>query len=627
MKSRNQFLNPVSKLIDNSSFSLENNDFWYYILYSLFQESNHTDELDLFFEKSPLFSSKFKDAVGFKPRFSLNESLSSSYLTPFHLSLFQFDTDSKSKGQFFTPKPISEFIITKSIKYVLKDRSREAGSSNLESLRYADIACGTGNLLIPLLTNLYEIFLQNEENKNGNFLELVSKNIYCFDIDPNAVWISKLRTLLFLSNYFPDKSLPTELNNFQIGNSLIDPEFIKQRFSEEEEFQTPLKGFYKPIPLLSKNNLSFDLILSNPPYMCYGLRNAQRYQADFKKYLRDRFVSAEYKLSLYSIFMERSIELLDYLGILGIITPDSHLLGRYYSKIRDYLLNNSEILDISLLGFEPFRNVTLGRPTISFFKKIENEKKTEKRDAFIVRWIPDIESLDAKNWEEHTNFQSKFSSYPHNRFHLLFNHQDEKFISDWKNRSKCSISDIASIHTGVRSKVGKNNIISKSNKGKTWKRGIISGSQVNSFFVDYRGDWIDINPTILWSGGFEKDIIENPKILIRQTGFQIITSVDIEGYYHLNNCHSLSPKEKEFNLYALSVVLNSDEFRTAYHIMSMEKGRALAQVDIEFLLKMQIPLLDDSQEKILENFYFKQMKIMKAKVKSMNYSLFDLIDL
>ena len=260
----------------------------------------------------------------------------------------------------------------------------------------------------------------------------------------------------------------------------------------------------------------------------------------------------------------------------------------------------------------------------SFFRKTDHSMKREG-DSFIVRWIPDFETFDNESWEEHINFQNKFASYPHNRFHLFFNKKDEEFISEWSNKSASNIGDISTIHTGVRSKVGKKNIISKTNKGKTWKRGIISGSQVRPFFLDYQGDWIDINPSILWSGGFDESIIENPKILIRQTGFQITTCVDKESYYHLNNCHSLSPKERSVNLYALSVILNSDEFRKAYHILSMEKGRALAQVDIEFLLKMKIPIFNTLQEKRLEKFYFKQKEHAKKKRNLDDYSLFEII--
>jgi hypothetical protein len=170
---------------------------------------------------------------------------------------------------------------------------------------------------------------------------------------------------------------------------------------------------------------------------------------------------------------------------------------------------------------------------------------------------------------------------------------------------------MVSIHTGVRSKISQKNIISHKQKNSTWKKGIISSSQVKPFFVDYQNHWININPTILWSGGFDKEVNENPKLIMRQTGYKIISAVDLDGYYHLNNCHSISPKDKETNLFAFGAILNSIEFNRLYHILSIEKGRTFAQIDIEFLLKL--PLMDFSpeDEKKLEQQYIKLNKSAK----------------
>ncbi|MHA2308814.1 MAG: TaqI-like C-terminal specificity domain-containing protein, partial [Candidatus Heimdallarchaeaceae archaeon] len=210
--------------------------------------------------------------------------------------------------------------------------------------------------------------------------------------------------------------------------------------------------------------------------------------------------------------------------------------------------------------------------------------------------------------------------------HLFFNSEDEKFVSEWNDLSTQRIQDIATIHTGLRSKIGQKNIVSKSQKSPTWKRGIISSSQVKPFFLDFQDHWINIDPSILWSGGFDKEVNENPKIIVRQTGYHIISCVDLEGYYHLNNCHSISPKKEKTNLYVLATILNSLEFNRLYHILSIEKGRALAQIDIEFLLKMPILSLTEEDENMLEKFYFSQNRTAKKQESFTSYSLGDLIE-
>ena len=521
--------------------------------------------------------------------YSLNENNSANHLTPFHLSFYKEQISSaKKKGSFFTPSYISDFIIEKSLSFLLSKKA-----DILEQI-FGDIACGSGNLLLSLLYQLCNILSEDKKKSKQEFIKLILNNIYGFDTDPVSLWITRIRILFFLSQEFPNLSI----NMFNINLYLADA--LKTLNIEQKEV----------------NNSFFDLIILNPPYMNYGLRNAQKYDKNFRNFLKKNFFSAEYKLSLYPIFMERSIELLKKDGILGIITPDSFLLGRYYSKIRSYLLQKTNILDISLLGFEPFSGVTLGRPTVSFYRK--NNKPSES--SFYARWIPSFSSFKEKKWEEYSNHQSKFTANFHNRFHLFFNSEDEKFIVDWNNRSTQRLQDIVTIHTGVRSKITQKNIISSKKEGDTWKKGIISSGQIRPFYLDYQNHWINIDPSLLWSGGYNKEIIEKPKIILRQTGYKIISCVDLNGYFHLNNCHSMSPKNKRTNLFALAAVLNSDEFNRLYHVLSIEKGRALAQIDIEFLLKLPI-FSFEKEERKLQEFYWQKNRDVKRRNTLINYSL------
>lgn len=602
MKNQDPFHFPFKRLNDSFSSLSQSNSAWFYLLNRLltFSQNDHLIStiidscpfnLEEYFEESESF---FKEQDFSRFSFSLKEHDSATHLTPFHLSFYsEPKAAAKQKGQYFTPSYISNFIVKKSLKYLLSSKAEPS------EMFYGDIACGSGNLLIPLLNQIYSSSLNVLTTED--FFKFISTNIYGFDTEPISLWISKIRMYIYLSNKFHDFYPNSVKLNLYHTNALHN---LKINKSKEIE-----RGF-------------FDLIVLNPPYMNYGLRNAQKYDKEFRNFLRNRFFSAEYKLSLYPIFMERSIELLKDKGILGIITPDSHLLGRFYSKIRSYLLQNTNILDISLLGFEPFTGVTLGRPTITFLKKTNIPPKR----PFPTRWIPSFSSFVDEEWEEYLNSQNDFSNNFYNRFHLFFNSKDEKFVHEWNELSTQRVQDIATIHTGVRSKVGQKNIVSKSQESSTWRRGIISSSQIKPFFLDYQDHWINLDPSILWSGGFDKKVNENPKLIVRQTGYQVIASVDLEGYYHLNNCHSISPKKHNTNLFALATILNSTEFNRLYHILSIEKGRALAQIDIEFLLKIPILILEEEEEKKLEEFYLVKSKAAKKKESYVDFSLFELLE-
>ncbi|MHA1203210.1 MAG: Eco57I restriction-modification methylase domain-containing protein, partial [Candidatus Heimdallarchaeaceae archaeon] len=603
MSSGENSLEIIKKLRKKHEILRDDAHFWMFLFSCLTHKTSNLDFFDRFLVKSPISDlinevdhKKIQNIKCENKFFSLDETDTNRFLTPFHLSLLNYPKSTlKKTGQFYTPQYISDYIARTTLSLFFQETEK----CSINDILIADIASGSGNLLLSFLNSLSKLVQSDFPRKPFDFHRFVSSNLFAFDIDPMALSICKLRILFFLDTISSSNQLPKLDENFQLGNSLLDYEL---------SHSSDIDYFAQPINLINKRDspLNFHLIISNPPYMCYGLRNAQNFRDEYKIFLRDRYLSSEYKLSLYPIFIERALELLKENGILGIITPDSFLLGRYYSKIRSYILKHSLIQEITMLGFEPFKTTTVGRPTLSFLKKQTNAYPVDPNLAFVASWFENLNDFLKQFYKTHTNFQSDFQETEHNRFFLFFSDKDRNIVKDWNKKSEIQLEDIATIHTGIRSKIGQKNIITDKKLGASWDRGIISSSQVKPFCVEYRNHWLNINPSNLWSGGYNKDIIKNPKIFIRQTGFNIVTAVDEDGYYHLNNVHSLSLKTDEINIYALSTILNSADFNDIYQILSNEKNRALAQVDIDFLSKISLPIFNQKKKKKLEEFYLKQ---------------------
>ena len=154
------------------------------------------------------------------------------------------------------------------------------------------------------------------------------------------------------------------------------------------------------------------------------------------------------------------------------------------------------------------------------------------------------------------------------------------------------LGQLAGIRTGMRGRQGQAAIKSPVNKGRSWHPGLVSSGQVTPFQVEYRGDWLNVDPSLLYKGGWDERVIRQPKILLRQTGDSLIAAIDRRGLYHLNNLHSISlpmvTKAAPPTLEFLAGVLNSRVLNYYYHIVSLEKGRSMAQTDIETLEKLPI---------------------------------------
>ncbi len=338
----------------------------------------------------------------------------------------------------------------------------------------------------------------------------------------------------------------------------------------------------------------FDIVIGNPPYVSYGLRNAQTMSSEEKERFHVAFPdSAEYKISLYALFIDMSIRLSKQEnGVQSLIVPDSFLLGMYFSKVRKLILKQTRIREILWIPNGVFESV-VGYSVIYFFQRA----LSSKGNSVIVKSAVSSEQVANRSFQSFTYPQAYFERTALNRFRLFFNAWDKAFVEKIEDRGEVALSELAKITTGVRSKVGKDSVVAKTKKGPKWKRGITSSGQVLPYAVAWDGDWLNIDGNILFAGGWDAEYVEKPKVMIRQTGDSIIAGIDLENLYHLNNVHTCAPLEGKGNVYFIAALLNSKLMNKYYHLVSLEEGRPLAQTDIETLEKLPIPQTNSQQQK------------------------------
>ncbi|MDO9097018.1 MAG: TaqI-like C-terminal specificity domain-containing protein, partial [Candidatus Methanoperedens sp.] len=338
----------------------------------------------------------------------------------------------------------------------------------------------------------------------------------------------------------------------------------------------------------------------NPPWVSFGLRGVEKIEKKFEDYFRKNFPnSAEYKLSLYAIFMNRAVDLMNNKALFGFILPDSFLLGRYFSKIRRYILDETSIMEILMIVEDFWPHGSVGRSVIILLQK-ERDEITRRNNKSIVKLCPTLDDLGKRNFKIHSYIQEYFNNIPYNRFRLFFDKQSKDFV-DNQEKGAINLKDIVSIHTGVRSKIGQKNIISPKKESETWHKGLISGSEIGKYRLKWNGNFINIEPSKLWSGGWDPEIILNDKLIMRQTGDSVYATFDSEKYYHLNNCHSIALKNPSYNLKYILAILNSKLMNHYYHLISLELGRAMAQTDIETIELLPIkPATPENQKELVD---------------------------
>jgi tRNA1(Val) A37 N6-methylase TrmN6 len=323
-------------------------------------------------------------------------------------------TRRKKDGVFYTPKYITKYIVDNTIgklcaekkeeiKLLDEDYTSRASVSSSSSLSKAkkkalldkltdyrnwlldlticDPACGSGAFLNQALEFLIaehryvdelqakllgdSLILSDIENS------ILERNIYGVDLNDESVEIAKLS--LWLRTAQKGRKLNSLNNNIKCGNSLIDDPAVagEKAFSWEKEFpEVFMKG-------------GFDVVIGNPPYVDIKALDKLIVKEIFKKYL-----TAENRINLYSIFIEQGYSIVREGGILSFINPNSILINSSYTKIRRMLV--SDMTKLIKLPDGVFEDATV--ETIIFeFRKNSDTKLLE---AIVYNKNEKISSLD-----------------------------------------------------------------------------------------------------------------------------------------------------------------------------------------------------------------------------------------
>ena len=220
-------------------------------------------------------------------------------------------------------------------------------------------------------------------------------------------------------------------DNIKCGNSLIDDETIagNKAFKWENEFKDIM------------NNGGFDVIIGNPPYV-----NAKNRFFDNKEknYFTENYITAQYQLDTYILFIEKSVKLLKEDGYLGFIIPNAILNNLFIDKIRKFLLDNTNIQIIATSKEKIFEDAEVDAIVMILKKQISDSYNIE------------IGMFENSNYlfKHHCN-KKIFKNNNSSIFSLNISNEKQLIINKIENNS-IKTGEILSIQTGIKEyQVGK----------------------------------------------------------------------------------------------------------------------------------------------------------------------------
>lgn len=254
--------------------------------------------------KTPLLFSEIENLDG--------NTVSNLYMTCFPLEL------RKSLGEFYTDRRIVEYILD----WVGYSSQQNANVDDpLFLQRLIDPACGAGAFLISALEHYFQDWLVHKKWVSDGITDLVEHNrIVGVDVNPFACTLSRLGYLISLLPYLARARL--------------------------EQGQFPL---IRGLPIVQADSLidvsgelrdeSYDCVVGNPPYVRIQRLNTNGSKQSYLK----SFDSAVGRFDLYSLFIERGLQLLKPNGKLGYITSNKFMTTNAGKGIRKVISKRATI--------------------------------------------------------------------------------------------------------------------------------------------------------------------------------------------------------------------------------------------------------------------------------------------
>jgi len=511
---------------------------------------------------------------------------------------------SRGTGVMYTPAE----LIAEITRTVLDQVAADSG----DSYTVCDPACGSGQFLLAAAERM--VTAEPERPPRVDRL----KQINGVDLDPRAARVAAHNLSVWAARRLggPDAadqldrllgpSFPYLLgSNLRVGDALsLESSAFSPAFRWERRFPEVFDG----------PRGGFDVVIGNPPWVSHGLRDREGASDEERAYYDRLFpAGAQYKLNLYPLFIELALRICRPGARHGFLVPDSLLAGHHFSRIRDRLLKECDLLELTLLESAPWPGASTGYtvfyavrlrdgdapPPAMVRNRILRAARNEQEDTAYVgldHWVPAAQygpgqsTLRIFRQHDEVEFQTRMLESPLRMRDVLWSYSGliarygQKSAQSERPRDEYILRDVRG-----------REVVRDEQASARFRPALLSGAEVLPYRVVWRGGHLYLPDTRdelpkVWKSGFDLRRYRGPKLFLRQTGDRLIGALDLEGFYCLNNLHLLGPREEVpiAPLFLLGILM-SGPMQRLYRIFSPEVSRPLAQVDLKIVESLPYP--------------------------------------
>ncbi len=248
-----------------------------------------------------------------KPKQLMTESPTARTAAESYLSSLP-RTMRRNEGQVYTPSSLVEFIL---------DLSGYTEAAQLEEMTVLDPACGAGAFLLGALERLAGRLQRRGDDPRtvpGHQALCTAVESCLFGVDKDPVACDLARDAIHQG--------VEDISGRKAPEGLFAGNVLTADFLLADSRALPLERFH--------------LVVGNPPYVA-----TTRLSDEQKDELRARFLVANGRLDLYTMFFEKGLRLLEPGGRLALITPNKFLLSESSRRLRKLMLATASIHTIA----------------------------------------------------------------------------------------------------------------------------------------------------------------------------------------------------------------------------------------------------------------------------------------
>ena len=471
--------------------------------------------------------------------------------------------EKKEKGQYYTPSEI--------VSYILDEVGYRTGAGIIgTNKRLIDPACGSGSFLVAAAKRLVETYKgnANQIDDPASVLDRVQNNLYGFDLNPFACYLSEVNLLiqvLDLVKLAHDKGQRPKIQRFHIYNvdALARPTgtyrslMFNTLIAEESDQVDQIKSRSPNTPYAN----GFAFVVANPPY---GASLSEEYKIVLRSDYSEVFFGQP---DTYVFFLKLGIELLGIGGKLGFITPNTYLMGTNTATLRKELLDAGRIEQIVDLPQGIWSDANVDCALIFLTQDSNENNRREQQPQIKMLWLRDtLDKLMLRVWSETIiQQQSRWIDNSRNEINIRY----DALMSQIEEACRVSIPN-----NGVTTKILRLDDITESTQGiipyKTkaegqanlyirnrrdvpaneldWKP-LLDGS---SFIGRYELRWEKSQPFLRYGSWLqrprESTYFDSPKILVqamqnRALKRRLVGAYDSQGFYNRHNFNNIIVKE------------------------------------------------------------------------------------